>query len=157
MYYLRRTSAGLVLFLHFLIFVNYSFHWSVHSSTFNVTTESNLTSSNNDSEHQGYNALNSPIEYPYGIVGIVTATLALAQFTIFVMARHTLYADGTKEANAKVNDDYNKSTDNEGNSCTGWVKDPVKRIQIGLKLMLFLFWTLPIGEYKSLKEHDRSI
>ena len=68
------------------------------------------------------------------------------------MARHTLYADGTKEANTKVIDHRDKGADNENNGCTGWVKDPAKRIEIGLKLMLFLFWTLPIGEHKFLKE-----
>ena len=96
-----------------------------------------------------------PIEYPYGIVGIATATLALAQFTIFVMARHTLYADGTAETTTRVNDGHDKDKGNEGIGCASWVKDPVKRIQIALKLMLFLFWTLPIGECKFLKEQRK--
>ena len=104
-------------------------------------------------EHQGDNLPDFPIEYPYGIVGIATATLALAQFTIFVMARHTLYVDGTTDANTKVNEDHGKGKGSESNGWASWVKDPAKRIQIALKLMLFLFWTLPIGEHKFLEFH----
>ena len=84
-----------------------------------------------------------PIEYPYGIVGIVTASLAVAQFVIFVMARDTLYTNNTKPGKEM---DVDKSADgSKDNVCTQWLEDPIKRTELGLKIMLFLFWCLPIG------------
>ena len=86
-----------------------------------------------------------PIEYPYGIVGVVTASLAVVQFIIFVMARDTLYMAETDRRKKKETDATKSVEEDKDNVCTRWVHDPVKRTEVGLKIMLFLFWCLPIG------------
>ena len=80
-----------------------------------------------------------PIEYPYAIVGGITAIVGLAELIIFFLRGDTLKDDNSKSRNGgrwQLLKASLRQTSNKG-------------LHFAFILFLFVFWSLPIGEYDS--------
>ena len=75
------------------------------------------------------------IEYPYAIVGGITASVGLAELVIFFFRGNTLKVEQPDESGGRSF--FNLSD---------WIKGTNKILGLSFILLIFIFWSLPIGQ-----------
>lgn len=99
------------------------------NTTYSAETPGNITADLMTTEGP---IINPPIEYPYAIVGGITALVGLAELVIFFFRGDTLKVD--KKAGGR-----------KMFKVSSWIQGYNKGLTLSFILLLFVFWSLPIG------------